>query len=76
MSEVRLNIFDHEGSINGAVQGAAADAVIAALSAEPQTIAECWQRAKDGGIASEAKEAARLNELKTKWLEEPQPGFD
>lgn len=39
-------------------------------------LGECWQRAKDGGIASEAGEVARLSELKTKWLEEPQPDLE
>ncbi len=40
MSEVRLNILDSNGAINGTVHGGVADAVVAALSAEPETIAE------------------------------------
>lgn len=40
MSEVRLNIIDSRGAIHGTAHGFAADAVIAALSAEPETIAE------------------------------------
>jgi hypothetical protein len=40
MSEVRLNILDSIGTINGTVHGSVADAVVAALSAEPETIAE------------------------------------
>ena len=40
MSEVRLNILDHTGTINGTVHGSVADAVVAALSAEPETVAE------------------------------------
>src|SRR5258705_168797 len=40
MSEVRLNILDRIGTINGTVHGSVADAIVAALSAEPETIAE------------------------------------
>jgi hypothetical protein len=40
MSEVRLNILDSTGAINGTLHGGVADAVVAALSAEPETIAE------------------------------------
>lgn len=40
MSEVRLNILDSNGAINGTAHGGVADAVVAALSAEPETIAE------------------------------------
>jgi hypothetical protein len=40
MSELRLNIIDRKASINGSVHDGIADAVIAALSAEPETIAE------------------------------------
>ena len=40
MSEVRLNILDRIGTINGTVHGSVADAVVAALSAEPETIAD------------------------------------
>lgn len=40
MSEVRLNILDSNGAMNGAVHGGVADAVVAGLSAEPETIAE------------------------------------
>jgi len=40
MSEVRLNIIDRNGAINGTAHGGVADAVVAALSAEPETIAE------------------------------------
>jgi hypothetical protein len=40
MSELRLNIRDRQTTINGSVDEGLADAVIAALSAEPETIAE------------------------------------
>ena len=40
MSEVRLNIIDYEGAIHGTVHGSISDAVVASLSAEPQTIIE------------------------------------
>ena len=40
MSEVRLNIIDCEGAIHGTVHGSVSDAVVAALSAEPQTLIE------------------------------------
>jgi hypothetical protein len=40
MSEVRLNIVDSNGAINGKVHGSIADAVVAALSAEPESISE------------------------------------
>src|SRR5215813_5221723 len=40
MSELRLNIRDRNTAIHGEVHGGIADAVIAALSAEPATIAE------------------------------------
>ena len=40
MSEVRLNIIDTQAVINGTIHGSVADAVIASLSAEPETIAE------------------------------------
>ncbi len=40
MSEVKLNIKDSDSAIHGTVHGSEADAVIAALSAEPETIAE------------------------------------
>lgn len=40
MSEVRLNIMDANEAIHGTAHGFAADVVIAALSAEPETIAE------------------------------------
>jgi hypothetical protein len=40
MSEVRLNIVDSSIAVNGKVHGSVADAVIAALSAEPETISE------------------------------------
>jgi hypothetical protein len=40
MSEVRLNIRDTNRAIHGAIHGAVADAAIAALSAEPETIGE------------------------------------
>jgi hypothetical protein len=40
MSELRLNIIDREVAINSSVRDGIADAVIAALSAEPETIAE------------------------------------
>jgi hypothetical protein len=40
MSELRLNIIDRQAVINGCVHDGIADAVIAALSADPETIAE------------------------------------
>ncbi len=40
MSEVRLNILDSNSAISGKAHGAVADAVVAALSAEPETIEE------------------------------------
>jgi hypothetical protein len=40
MSGVRLNIKDIERTIQGTVHGAIADAAVAALSAEPETVAE------------------------------------
>jgi PAS domain-containing protein len=40
MSEVRLNIIDANDAIHGNAHGSLADAVVAALSAEPETIAE------------------------------------
>jgi hypothetical protein len=40
MSEVRLNILDARRSIYGTVHGSIADSVVAALSAEPETIEE------------------------------------
>ena len=40
MSEVRLNIIDCEGAIHGTVHGSVSDAVVASLSAEPQTVIE------------------------------------
>ena len=40
MSEVKLNIKDSDSTIHGTMHGSDADRVIAALSAEPETIAE------------------------------------
>jgi hypothetical protein len=40
MSEVKLTIKDRESTIHGTIHGSCADRVIAALSAEPETIAE------------------------------------
>jgi hypothetical protein len=40
MSEVKLNVTDERRTINGTVHGSVADAVIASLSAEPETISE------------------------------------
>jgi hypothetical protein len=40
MSELRLNVLDAGMAINGAIHGGEADAVVAALSAEPETIDE------------------------------------
>jgi hypothetical protein len=40
MSEIRLNLTDHDQTISGEVHGSIGDAVIAALSAEPETIHE------------------------------------
>jgi len=40
MSEIRLNIVDWERTISGQVHGSVGDAVVAALSAEPETIHE------------------------------------
>ena len=40
MSEVRLNVIDSRDTLHGTVHGSIADAVIASLSAEPETIDE------------------------------------
>ena len=40
MSEVKLNILDSERAICGTCHGSEADAAVAALSAEPETIEE------------------------------------
>src|SRR5215471_12720989 len=40
MSELKLNVIDRQAVINGCVHDGIADAVVAALSAEPATIAE------------------------------------
>src|SRR5712692_8648369 len=40
MSEVKLNLVDAEQTLVGTVHGSIAEACIAALSAEPETIAE------------------------------------
>lgn len=40
MSCVTLNVIDFEGAISGEVHGSVADSLIAALSAEPETIGE------------------------------------
>jgi hypothetical protein len=40
MSYVRLNITDAEQTINGEVHGYLGDAVVAALTAEPETVEE------------------------------------
>src|SRR6266536_1850366 len=40
MSCIRLNITDHDRTISGIVHGSIGDAVIASLSAEPETIHE------------------------------------
>lgn len=40
MSEVRLNIIASKHAIHGTTHGSVADAIVAALSAEPETIAE------------------------------------
>jgi hypothetical protein len=40
MNEVRLNILDAGQALNGTVHGSVADSVVAALSAEPETIQE------------------------------------
>src|SRR6185312_1613325 len=40
MSCVRLNLIDFNETVSGEVHGGVADSVIAALSAEPETIAE------------------------------------
>ena len=40
MSEVKLNLVDGQQILVGTVHGSIADACIAALSAEPETIAE------------------------------------
>ena len=40
MSEVKLNLVDAEQTLVGTVHGSIADACVAALSAEPETIAE------------------------------------
>ena len=40
MSELRLNILDPGRAICGTIHGSVADAAVAALSAEPETIEE------------------------------------
>lgn len=40
MSEVKLNLVDAERVLHGTIHGSVADACVAALSAEPETIAE------------------------------------
>src|SRR6185503_9057197 len=40
MSEVKLNLTDTEYTLSGNIHGSVADACVAALSAEPETIAE------------------------------------
>jgi hypothetical protein len=40
MSEVKLNITDAQDTISGTIHGSVADACVAALSAEPETIGE------------------------------------
>jgi hypothetical protein len=40
MSEIRINILDHNGSIHGTLHGSFTDALLASLMAEPETIAE------------------------------------
>ena len=40
MSEVKLNLIDYQTILTGEIHGSIADACIAALSAEPETIAE------------------------------------
>ena len=40
MSEVKLNIIDAQRTVTGTIHGSVADSCVAALSAEPETIAE------------------------------------
>jgi len=40
MSEVKLNLIDSQQTLHGTIHGSVADACVAALSAEPETIAE------------------------------------
>jgi hypothetical protein len=40
MSEIKLNLIDTQTILHGKIHGSVADAVVAALSAEPETIAE------------------------------------
>jgi len=40
MSEIKLNLIDTQNILHGTIHGSVADAVVAALSAEPETIAE------------------------------------
>ena len=40
MSEVKLNLVDAERVLHGTIHGSVADSCVAALSAEPETIAE------------------------------------
>src|SRR6266851_9598409 len=40
MSEVKLNLIDAQETLHGTIHGSVADAAVAALSAEPETIAE------------------------------------
>jgi hypothetical protein len=40
MSEVKLNLIDAQGTLTGTIHGSVTDSCVAALSAEPETIAE------------------------------------
>src|SRR5687768_18026809 len=40
MSEIKLNLTDAQRTISGSIHGSVADACVAALSAEPETITE------------------------------------
>jgi hypothetical protein len=40
MSEIRINILDRNLAVNGTLHGSLADAILAGLAAEPETIGE------------------------------------
>src|SRR5260370_23752125 len=40
MSEIRVNILDNQTAIHGEIHGYSCDALVAALTAEPETIAD------------------------------------
>jgi hypothetical protein len=69
MSEVRLNLIDPLQILQGTIHGSVVDACVAALSAEPETIAEL-----DAALARTIKPtgdaALRLIKISHGWEEE------